>query len=133
MLSPSRILEKIIPRLFHPHSFKISVNKVLREQVVNGYTEILGGGHLTGEALIKIQIRVVKSLNHRVLHAAIQVGQVADHSGNRINLPAYRYLYDVVMAVAMGIAALSVHGAILFLVVSLGIQTMRGAYCISAR
>ena len=54
MLSPSRILEKIIPRLFHPHSFKISVNKVLREQVVNSDTEILGGGHFLREALIKI-------------------------------------------------------------------------------
>jgi hypothetical protein len=54
MLSLSRILEKIVPRLFHPHSFKISVNKVLREQVVNGYTKILGGGHLGREALIKI-------------------------------------------------------------------------------
>jgi hypothetical protein len=100
---------------------------------VNGYTEILRGGHLAGEALIKIQIRVVKSINHRVLHAAIQVGQVANHSRNRINLPAYRYLNDVVMPVAVGIAALSVHGVILFLVVSLGIQTMRGAYYISAR
>jgi hypothetical protein len=54
MLSLSRILEKIVPRLFHPHSFKICVNKVLREQVVNGYTKILGGGHLGREALIKI-------------------------------------------------------------------------------
>jgi hypothetical protein len=133
MLSPSRILEKIIPRLFHPHSFKISVNKVLREQVVNGYTEIFRGGHLVREALVKIQIRVVKPVDHVFLYATVQVGQVADHSGNRINLPAYRYLYDVVMAVAMGIAALSVQGAILFLVVSLGIQPMRGAYYISAR
>jgi hypothetical protein len=54
MLSLSRIFEKIVPRLFHPHSFKISVNKVLREQVVNGYTKILCGGHLVREALIKI-------------------------------------------------------------------------------
>jgi hypothetical protein len=38
MLSLSRIFEEIVPRLFYPHSFQIGVDKVLREQVVNGYT-----------------------------------------------------------------------------------------------
>jgi hypothetical protein len=38
MLSLSGIFEKIVARLLHPHAFKISVNKSLGEQVVNGDT-----------------------------------------------------------------------------------------------
>ena len=133
MLVPSRILEKIVPRLFHPHSFQISVNKVLREQVVNGYTEIFRGGHLISEALIKIQIRVVKPLDHVFLYATVQVGQVADHAGNRIHAAADRHLYYVVMPVAVGIAAFAVDCAIFFLTVNLRVQTMRGTEEIPAR
>jgi len=37
----------------------------------------------------------------------IQVSQVADHPGDRIYLPADRYLYDIIVTVAVGIAALA--------------------------
>jgi hypothetical protein len=133
MLVPSRILEKIVPRLFHPHSFKISVNKVLREQVVNGYAEIFRGGHLIREALIKIQVGVVKAVDHVLLYATVQVGQIANHPGNRIHAAADCHLYYIVMPVTVGIAAFAVDRAIFFLAVSLRVQTMRGTEEISSR
>jgi len=67
------------------------------------------------------------------LHAAIEVSQIADHSRDWIDLAAYRYLYDIVMAVAMGIAAFAIDGAILFLGIGIGVQAMRGAENIPSR
>ncbi|HTZ60428.1 MAG TPA: hypothetical protein VMB49_20100 [Acidobacteriaceae bacterium] len=121
MLSLSRIFKKVVPRLFHPYSFQIRMNKMLREQVVNGDTQILGGGHLGREALIKVQIGVVKAIDHIFLYATIQVGQVANHAGNRIYLPTNRHLYHVVMPMPVGIAALAIHHPIFLLAEGLGV------------
>jgi hypothetical protein len=85
------------------------------------------------EALIKIQIRVVKAVNHRFLHATVQVGKVADHTGHWIYLTAYRYLDNIVMTVTMGIAALAVNSPIFLLAIFLRAQTVRRAKDIPSR
>jgi hypothetical protein len=133
MLSLSRILEKIVPRLLHPHSFKIGVNEVLREQFVNGYTEILGGGDGIRETLIKIQIGVIKAVEDLDFDAIIQVGQVADHSGNRIYLAPDRDFHHVIVAMAVRIAALPVDLTVLLLTVGLGVEPMRSAQGVPSR
>jgi hypothetical protein len=133
MLSLSCIFEEIVPRLFHPHSFKVSVNKVFREQFVNGDTEILGGGHFVGEALIEIQIGVIKTIDHPGLYTMIQVGEAADHPGHGIYLSANGYFHHIVMPVAVGVAAFAVDGTVLFLAVGLGKEAMRGTHDIPAR
>jgi hypothetical protein len=133
MLSLSCIFEKIVPRLFHPHSFQISVNKVLREQVVNGYTKILSGGHFLRKALINIQVGVVKTVDDVGLDTVIQVCPIADHPSHWIYLSSDRHFHDVVMTVAVRIAALAVDGAVLLLAVSLGVEAMRGTHDIPAR
>jgi hypothetical protein len=131
MLPLSRIFKKIVPRLFHPHSFQISVNKVLREQVVNGDTQIFCGGHLGSELLIKVQIGVVKAVDHVGLHTTIQVSEVTNRTGHRIHLAADGYLDHVIVPVPVGITALAVDGSIFLLAIGVGVQTMRGAEDIS--
>jgi hypothetical protein len=133
MLSLSCIFKKIVPRLFHPHSFKISVNKVLRKQVVYGYTKILGGGHLTREALINIEIGMVKSIDHVFLYATIQVGQIANHTRDWIHRAAHRNLNHIVMPMAVRIAALAVDFPVFLLAVGVGIQAMRCTEDVSPR
>jgi hypothetical protein len=127
MLSLSGIFEEIVGRFFHPHLFKVGVNKVLQEQVVNGDTQILCGGHLVGEVGIEVEIGVVKAIDHQFLNTAIQVGQVADHSGYRVYLAPDLYLYDVIVAVAVGIAALAVDFPVFLFAVGLGIETVGSA------
>ena len=83
--------------------------------------------------LIKIQIRVVKAIDHRFLYATIQVSQVANHAGHRIYLAAYGYLDNIVMAVAVGIAALAVDRPIFFLAVFIRVETVRCTEDIPAR
>jgi hypothetical protein len=131
MLSLSGIFKEVVPRFLHPHSFQVSVNKVLRKQVVNGDTQIFGGGHLVGEALIKIQIGVIKAVEHYFSHTTIQIGQIAHHPGYRINLAPDRNLHHVVVAMTMGIAALAVDLTVLLLAISLGVEAMRGAKTVS--
>ena len=82
---------------------------------------------------VKIQIRVVKAVNHRLLYTTIQVSQVADHASHRIYLAAYGYLDNIVMAVAVGIAALAVDRPIFFLAIFVRIQTVRRTEDIPAR
>jgi hypothetical protein len=43
----------------------------------------------------------------------IQVNQVADHAGSRINPPRHRNLDEIIMAVAMWIVALTVNRLVL--------------------
>jgi hypothetical protein len=133
MLSLSRILEKIVPRLLHPHSFKIGVNEVLREQVMNGYTEILGGGDSIRETLIKIQVGVIKAVEDLDFDAIVQIGQVADHSGNRIHLAPHRDFHHVIVAMAVRIAALPVDLTVLLLTVGLGVEPMGSAQRVPSR
>jgi hypothetical protein len=85
------------------------------------------------EALIKVQIGVVKAVKHCLLHTTIQVSQVADHASDRIYLTAYRYLDNIVMAVAVGIAALAVDGPIFFLAILVRVQAVRCTEDIPAR
>jgi hypothetical protein len=133
MLSLSGILEKIILRLFHPHSFQFCVNQVLRKQVVNSNTEILCGRYLVREARIEVQVGVVKAVNHLCAYARIEVGQVADHPGYGVHLATYGYFHDVIVAVAVGIGALAVNGVILLLAIRVCKEAMGGAQHVSAR
>ena len=55
----------------------------------------------------------------------IQVGQVANHSRYRIHLAADRHLDDIVMSVAMRIAALAVDCAVFLFAVGVGVEAMR--------
>jgi hypothetical protein len=133
MLSLSGILKKIVPRLLHPHSFQVSLDKVLRKQVVNGDTQIFGGGHLVGEALIKIQVGVIKAVEDDFAYATVEIGQVTDHAGHRIHLSADRNFQHIVVAVTMGIAALAVDFAVLVIAISLGEEAMRSAETVPSR
>jgi hypothetical protein len=76
---------------------------------------------------------MVKTVDNVTLDTMIQVSQVADHPGDRIYLPADRYLYDIIVTVAVGIAALAVDLAVLLLAVSLRIEAMRSTHDISTR
>jgi hypothetical protein len=133
MLSLSGILEKIVLGLFYPHSFQIRENKVLREQVVNGDTEILRGGHLVGEALITIQVGVIKAVDHAFSYARIQLGKIADHPGEWIHLPTYGHFDDVVVSVTIRISAFPVNRVILLRAVRVCIEAVGSAQSVSAR
>jgi hypothetical protein len=76
------------------------------------------------EALIKIQIRMIKPVDHRTLYATVHVRQVADHAGHWIYLATNCYLNNIVMSVTVRIAALAVDRPVLFLAVSLRVQAM---------
>src|ERR1700761_7320259 len=133
MRSLSRIFKEIVLRLFHAYSFQISVNKVLREEAVNGDTQILCGRHLGTEALIAIQIHVIEAVNHVCFHTAVQVLQVANHSRHRMYWSANGNLDGVVMAMPVRIAAFAIERSILLLAVNLGIEAVRGTEHVSPR
>ena len=56
---------------------------------------------------------MVKALYDLALRKAVKVGQIADHSGRRINLSTDRDFYGVVMAVSVGVIAFAVEGLVL--------------------
>jgi hypothetical protein len=76
---------------------------------------------------------VIKAVDHFALYATIQVSQVADHAGDWIYLAADCYLHNIIVAVAVRIAALAVKRPILFLAIFLRVQTMGGTEDISSR
>ena len=57
---------------------------------------------------VKIQVSVIESLQHSLIHYPIQIRQVDYHSGFGIHRPAYEHFDHIVVAVPMRIVALSV-------------------------
>jgi hypothetical protein len=76
-------------------------------------TEIFRGGHFLGEFFHRIQILVIEAREHFPFDEAVEIGEVADHSGSLIDLAADGYFEDVVVSVTVGIVALSVDRLIL--------------------
>src|SRR3954464_4742431 len=76
-------------------------------------TQIFGGRNKFVEFGPNIQVLEVKPAQHFCFDESVEIDQVADHTGGRIDLSAYRYFEGVVVAVAIRVVALPVHCEVL--------------------
>ena len=88
--------------------------------------EIFRSRHFISELWQQIQILMIEAVDNFPLTATIQIDQVADHPGLRIDLPAHRDFDRVVMAVPVGVIALPIHRLVLFIGERVAVQSVRG-------
>src|SRR5271163_3649019 len=94
--------------------------------------EILGGRDAVLEAREGVQIGVVEAIEEMGAGEGIEIGQIAEHSGERVELAAEGDLDRVVVAVTVRVVALAEDGAVALGIVGRGVQAMRGTEVIAA-
>src|SRR5947209_7487942 len=110
----SCVLEGIQHGLFDSnflHGCKLELTTKEMKQLAR---KILGCGHYVAKRVQLIKIAELKARHHDSLHKAVEIGEVADHSGCRIGLATYRDFDFVVMSMAIGIIAFAVNLLISF-------------------
>ena len=121
------VLERIVAGLFdrgRASSFargkcwKIRWTSIVRFSVVE--TTVAKG-------VQRVQVHVIETVEQICSREGIEVGEIADHAGGGIDRAAEGDFDGVVVAVAIGVIALAVDGAILLRGVGVGVQAMRGA------
>src|ERR1700733_1612457 len=103
----------------------------LLEDTVNLDTQIFCRRNLVHKAVRHIQISVIKPLDKICSGECIEVCEIANHSGCRIDRPAERYLHGVVVTVTVRIVAFAEYSSILSRIVNIGMKPMGGAEVVS--
>jgi hypothetical protein len=126
------VFERIQHSFFDPYSHQMRFVEATLQYFENFDGEIFRGGHGLGEFFQGIQILKVETKEHFPFDEAVEIDEVADHASSLIDLAAYRDFECVVVAVSVGIIALSV-GSKIFGGRHVGIvETMRSGEAIAA-
>ena len=126
------ILERIHHRLFQPDLLQMSGAEAAMQNVVNRGAQVFRGGNVSFELWPNIKILVVESLQHLAFDKLVEIYEVANHSGARVNRTADRDLKRVVVSVAVGVVALAVSNAIFLFRHLVAVQAMGGGKHITA-
>ena len=94
--------------------------------------KVFGGGHKVAEDVECVQVHGIKAVEEICLRECIEFAEVANHASDRIDGAGDGDLDDVVMSVAVGIVALAVGGAVLFVGVGRRVEAVRRAEVIAA-
>src|SRR3954452_18248935 len=101
------------------------------QNIVNGGAQVLGCGNQFGELGKRIEVLVIKDLEDFAFHEAVEVEEIADHTGLRLDVAADRDLESVVVAVSIRIVAFAVGDGVFRIGHAIAMQTMGGAEAIS--
>src|SRR4051794_21115046 len=104
----SRVLEGIQHGLFDSHCLYGCELKLTTKQMEQLAGKILSCGHHISECVQLVEIAEFKLGHHNTLNEAVEVGEIANHSGFRIGLAAYGDLYFVIVSMAMRVVAFAI-------------------------
>ena len=90
----------------------MSLEEATLHNFVDRDAQIFRGRNLLREFWEEIQVLVIVTLEGMAVHEAIEIGQIADHSGLVIDPPADGDFDHVVVPVSVGIIALAIGRAV---------------------
>ena len=93
------------------------------QNIIDDGTEIFRGGHGICEFRTRIKVLQIESGDDGTVYALVQIDEIADHSV-LVYLASDGDFENVVMPVAIGVVALAVGCAVLFLGHPLAVQAM---------
>jgi hypothetical protein len=107
------VFERIHHRLFKPYLFKMSMVKAALQNIVDNNAQILRGWDSSREFRNRVQVLVIEAFQNFASHKSVQIHQIANHPGALIDRAADCDLKRVVVAVSVGVVALSISRSIL--------------------
>ncbi len=113
-LTITGVLERIHHSLFEFHPFQMSVREATLQNLEDFDTQIFCSRHNLSKFLNHIQILQVIAVQHFPFDKAVQICQIANHAGARLDGAADRDFERVIVTVAMRIVALAVRSTIFF-------------------
>src|SRR2546425_4730344 len=97
-IGPSVVDEecRILPHADLPETVRAELG---RQEVPHRDREVLGRGHAAAEQRVGVQVRVVEAVDHGLADHPLQLAEVDDHAGLRIDRPVHRDVERVVVPV----------------------------------
>ena len=124
--------ERIIAGLLDAHAGEAGPGEC-RKDAVDLYGKVFRGRNQVAKNFQRVQVGRIEPVEQVCSRERIQIAQVADHSGFRVDGAAERDLDDVVVPVPVRIVALAVDGAIVVRGEGVRVQPVRRAEVIAAR
>jgi hypothetical protein len=97
----------------------------LFQNVIDRDTENLRGRHLAAKLVEGVEIGVIEAIKNLTPDTVVDVDEIANHSGLRIDLSAYGHFHKIIMAMTVRIVAFAVHFAVFCLAEIVAVEAMR--------